>query len=281
MCVLNAVFRLWIVTELVEQSLADMIRDKEAWTRLSLTHKLEVRTSTAGAAVQTGRSLTVWIWLLYSQLLRDVLQGLIAMHTVNMVHRDIKSHNVLIQASQGGGYTAKVRGKAMSRGRDTESRLSTAQSNDVLCHLQLGDLGSACVMAEGPMATEEVGTSGWTAPEVRPAAYTHDPLLCIPRKYTDLPLFGQVLQGEPYDTKADVFSFGVLMWEVLSGSVSNPLTSLDADRLLAELRKLSTAESQLKLPEVRSLAEHGRREAGVADPCAEPPVMLTSLRMPV
>lgn len=73
--------------------------------------------------MQTGRSLTVWIWLSYSQLLRDVLQGLIAMHTVNMVHRDIKSHNVLIQACQGGGYTAKVRGKSHVEGKGHNKKI--------------------------------------------------------------------------------------------------------------------------------------------------------------
>ena len=104
--------RLCIVTELLKQgSLHDCIKNGNLWSHLSLENKLTI--------------------------LEDVLHGLLAMHNVNLVHRDIKSHNILIQANEKGTFFAKV-----------------------------ADLGSALLLAPGEFAHEETGSTGWTAPEV-------------------------------------------------------------------------------------------------------------------
>ncbi|KAI3430353.1 hypothetical protein D9Q98_004948 [Chlorella vulgaris] len=57
---------------------------------------------------------------------------------------------------------------------------------------KLGDVGMAQIMA-GDSVSGSVGTLGWSAPEL--------------------------LLGEPCDTKADVYSFGVLLWEIVTGEV--------------------------------------------------------------
>lgn len=57
----------------------------------------------------------------------------------------------------------------------------------------------------------------------------------------------QVLEGGGYDARADVFSLGVVVWEALSASLSNPLTSLDATRLR---ERLADPATHLPLPTV-------------------------------
>jgi hypothetical protein len=55
------------------------------------------------------------------------------------------------------------------------------------------------------------------------------------------------LEGGGYDARADVFSLGVVVWEALSASLSNPLTSLDATRLR---ERLADPGTHLPLPTV-------------------------------
>lgn len=56
-----------------------------------------------------------------------------------------------------------------------------------------------------------------------------------------------MLEGGGYDARADVFSLGVVVWEALSASLSNPLTSLDATRLR---ERLADPATHLPLPTV-------------------------------
>lgn len=74
---------------------------------------------------------------------------------------------------------------------------------------KLADFGTAVELADGEVLTKPVGTSGYTAPEIS-----------MPGRY---------------DMRADIFSFAVVMWELLvydgSGSppVPNPFTGKDLD----------------------------------------------------
>jgi serine/threonine protein kinase len=59
--------------------------------------------------------------------------------------------------------------------------------------IKVADFGVARVKAESGIMTAETGTYRWMAPEV--------------------------IEHKPYDSKADVFSFGVVLWELLTGKV--------------------------------------------------------------
>lgn len=98
----------------------------------------------------------------FFRLASDMAQGMSYLHEHSVMHRDLKSSNVLLDA-QG---TAKI-----------------------------SDFGLSCVMELGRAAdlTAETGTYGWMAPEV--------------------------IRHEPYSSKADVYSFAVVLWELLAKDV--------------------------------------------------------------
>ncbi|KAG2614304.1 serine/threonine-protein kinase STY46-like isoform X4 [Panicum virgatum] len=59
--------------------------------------------------------------------------------------------------------------------------------------IKVADFGVARVKAESGVMTAETGTYRWMAPEV--------------------------IEHKPYDSKADVFSFGIALWELLTGKI--------------------------------------------------------------
>ncbi|ELR15977.1 Serine/threonine kinase [Acanthamoeba castellanii str. Neff] len=109
--------------------------------------------------VLADRSLKL-SWPKRLSMLRDAALGINYLHSLGVIHRDLKSHNLLVDENWG---------------------------------VKVGDFGFATAEQDNATMTR-CGTPSWTAPEI----------LSPPPG------------GAKYDESVDVYSFGIVMWEVLT-----------------------------------------------------------------
>uniref|UniRef100_A0A7R9U874 Protein kinase domain-containing protein n=1 Tax=Pinguiococcus pyrenoidosus TaxID=172671 RepID=A0A7R9U874_9STRA len=122
------------------------------------------------------------------RVMREISAGMKYLHDKGLIHRDLKSPNVLLDAT----WTAKI----VDFGDATQHRGRFQKA------LSMGTLirSSRSFPEDGPIETSkqdfmemENGTASWAAPEL--------------------------IQGSPPTSKVDVYSFGVVLWEILTFEV--------------------------------------------------------------
>eukprot|EP01041_Mallomonas_annulata_P011274 gene11274-23587_t len=114
------------------------------------------------------------------KLMLDVMSAIAFIHGKGFIHRDIKAHNILLKED----------------GMNKSAKLS--------------DFGTAIPIKVNEKLFEEIGTSGYTAPEI--------------------------FTKEGYSSSADIFSFGILLWESFTREFDNPLCGKDPERLVIEMK---------------------------------------------
>ena len=105
-----------------------------------------------------------------------VAAGLAYVHSKNMLHRDVKSLNILLDADD---------------------------------FPKICDFGLSRVVTRDSFMTPNIGTPQWTAPEV--------------------------LESKAYDEKADVYSFGIMLWEMLTRDI--PFRGMKEHQIVAAVAK--------------------------------------------
>nr|DAD24908.1 TPA_asm: hypothetical protein HUJ06_026372 [Nelumbo nucifera] len=125
-------------------------------------------------------------WRRRLKMLRDICRGLMCIHRMKIVHRDLKSANCLVNKH----WTVKI------------------------C-----DFGLSRVMTESPMRdSSSAGTPEWMAPEL--------------------------IRNEPFTEKCDVFSLGVIMWELCT--LNRPWEGVPAVQVVYAV---ANEGSRLEIPE--------------------------------
>ncbi|MBA0603969.1 hypothetical protein Godav_016664 [Gossypium davidsonii] len=110
----------------------------------------------------------------------DVARGMAYVHGLGFIHRDLKSDNLLIAADKS---------------------------------IKIADFGVARIEVQTEGMTPETGTYRWMAP-----------LLLLVGKYspetlkkTPIVVHSEMIQHRPYTQKVDVYSFGIVLWELITG----------------------------------------------------------------
>ncbi|XP_068304051.1 probable serine/threonine-protein kinase SIS8 isoform X2 [Pyrus communis] len=125
-------------------------------------------------------------WRKRLRMLRDICRGLMCMHRMKIVHRDLKSANCLVNKH----WTVK------------------------LC-----DFGLSRIMSETNMKdSSSAGTPEWMAPEL--------------------------IRNEPFTEKCDIFSLGVLMWELCT--LNRPWEGVPPERVVYAV---ANEGSRLEIPD--------------------------------
>ncbi|XP_057547981.1 probable serine/threonine-protein kinase SIS8 isoform X2 [Amaranthus tricolor] len=125
-------------------------------------------------------------WRRRFKMLHDICRGLMCIHRMKIVHRDLKSANCLVNKH----WTVKI------------------------C-----DFGLSRIMTESPMKdSSSAGTPEWMAPEL--------------------------IRNEPFSEKCDIFSLGVIMWELCT--LTRPWEGVPPERVVYAV---ANQGSRLELPE--------------------------------
>nr|POE65847.1 serine/threonine-protein kinase sty46 [Quercus suber] len=166
----------------------------------------------------------------------DVSKGMDYLHKNNIIHRDLKAANLLMD------------------------------ENEVV---KVADFGVARVKTQSGVMTAETGTYRWIAPEV--------------------------IEHKPYDHKADVFIFAIVLWELLTGKLPyeyltplqaaiglvqkglRPIIPKHTHPKLAELLEKCWQQDPVLRPDFSEIIEILQQTAKELSSCNECTTMLSSI----
>ncbi|EGD79981.1 TKL protein kinase [Salpingoeca rosetta] len=177
----------------MEQVLMEVKRDVVGCTDAGVVAEDVDEELTLISTESDRRAETMTIWELKLRLLRDIASGMAFIHSLDQMHRDLKSGNVLVSSSLRAKITdfgsirqCFTRGGGGGRAHGSGHTRLSSSSHDV----------------DDPQYSQQAGLQTMTSMTLTAGVGT--PLYMAP----------EALTGDKYSFEADIFSFGVLMWEV-------------------------------------------------------------------
>ena len=124
-------------------------------------------------------------------MLHHAARGIQHLHTANIVHRDITAHNLLINEEI---YESEIIEKVVHPNDPSKTIMipmpvQKKKRRVVVCHSDLSRITESA--ARNNYSTSHDGPVKWMSPES--------------------------IQKQIYNTKTDAYSFGIVIWEVLTG----------------------------------------------------------------
>ena len=154
-------------------------------------------------------------WRLRCRIARDICSGIAFLHSHDVVHRDIKTENVLVRRERESTRRAPLI-PLLPPQLDTHWRCVLADYG--FARKANKDVAMSARAAMTLCGTDEVrcrrpacDSAAAGEPE-RSSASPLPPSYFPPRQF----MAPEMLWGEAYDDKADVFSFGVTLWEIMT-----------------------------------------------------------------
>jgi serine/threonine protein kinase len=121
------------------------------------------------------------------ELIARIADGLAAIHSIGVLHKDLKPSNVLLELDSA-GKAARV---------------------------LLGDLGNGALSDPRRMEAMGITRMGFTRTLVSAASTSGTPMYLAP----------EVLMGQPPTIQADIYALGVMLYQLVLGDLSQPLIS--------------------------------------------------------
>ena len=128
----------------------------------------------------------------------DAAKGIAHLHAHGVIHRDIKSSNLLL--GEAPAPAPAVAAAEEEEEKEIQERRWRQRQRASPFVVKVGDFGLSCLQREHGAKMTRCGTPSWTAPEV--------------------------MVGAHYNRSADLFGFGVVMWELVTAA--EPYAGIEA-----------------------------------------------------
>jgi len=167
-------------------------------------------------------------------------------HTKGIIHRDLKPSNILVTSGQSG--TMADVGRRISDGRQRDTPLPTSDFRHPTSHIaKVIDFGIAKAVSTGDNAVTAMTEAG---------AFIGTPDYMSPE---------QAALNADIDTRSDVYSLGLVLYELMAGSLPPDRSSLRAKGLDDLLRTLRESEPSRPSTVIASAAQRAASNSIAGD----------------
>ncbi|EGD74690.1 TKL protein kinase [Salpingoeca rosetta] len=226
------------LTELLEKDLGIVLAAHKQEKR-EARHPCDDESSCITPSTATAVEMTAWD--LKQRLAGDIACGMAFIHSLDQVHRDLKSGNVLVSSALRGKITdfGSIRERLQRHDRHSSTASSMLATDDTPSMFSSG-LGRMRSLRR-PDSRAEMKYSravGAKTMHLSMTAGVGTPMYMAP----------EALYGREYGQKADVFSFGVVLWEIVTQQQPDIIAQEYGDTFDGPL-----------FPTIKQLLEDGKR----------------------